>query len=375
MNIFFLNRSLNYGGAERQMVALARGLRERGHTVTVAVFYAGGPLGRGLAESGVEVLSLAKRGRWDVVGFLARLAAAIQRRKPDIVHGYEGTSNIVAALLKPSYRAKLVWGIRASNMDLSRYDWLHRAAHRIKRRISGVPDLIICNSQAGHDYTVQERFRSDRMIVIPNGIDTARFHPDPTKRDLARSELGLRDGELAVGIVARLDPMKDHPIFLQAARLVADRRPDVRFFCVGTGPEPYAARLREQAQALGLAERVTWTGAVDWMDAVYNGLDLLVSSSRFGEGFSNVVGEAMACGLPCAVTDVGDARMIVGTLGEVAPPGDARALGEAILRMLMRIRERELGRDIIRAGIVENFSIERLVTRSEQALAGVLDTP
>jgi glycosyltransferase involved in cell wall biosynthesis len=357
------------------MVALARGLRERGHTVTVAVFYPDGPLGRGLAEAGVEVLSLGKKGRWDVVGFLARLAAAIRSRTPDIVHGYEGTSNIVAALLKPSYRSKLVWGIRASNMDLRRYDWLHRVGHRIKRQISGVPDLIICNSQAGYDYSVGERFRSDRMIVIPNGIDTARFRPDPAKRGRTRSELGLRDGEPAVGIVARLDPMKDHPTFLEAARLVADRRPDVRFFCVGTGPEPYAARLREQAEALGLADRLTWTGALDEMDAVYNGLDLLVSSSRFGEGFSNVVGEAMACGLPCAVTQVGDVRTIVGPLGEVSPPEDPEALGAGILRMLTRTQDGGLDRDVVRARIVDNFSIERLVTRSEQALAGVLDTP
>ncbi|MDL1963285.1 MAG: glycosyltransferase [Deltaproteobacteria bacterium] len=127
MKIFFLIRSLNRGGAERQLVLLAKRLEQQHHCVSVGCFYSGGSLESELRDTGVRVTSFNKLGRWDVFGFLLRLVRFVKQECPDIVHGYLGISNILTVLLKLFFpHIHAVWGIRASNMDLMRYDWFWR---------------------------------------------------------------------------------------------------------------------------------------------------------------------------------------------------------------------------------------------------------
>ena len=125
--------------------------------------------------------------------------------------------------------------------------------------------------------------------------------------------------------------MKDYPTFLEAAAIVAGRKQGMRFVSVGAGPPDYAARLREQARRLGLEGKMIWAGPRGDLPSIYNALDLLVSSSAFGEGFSNVLGEAMACGIPCIATDVGDAREILGEAGIVVSRRNPEALADGIM--------------------------------------------
>ena len=152
------------------------------------------------------------------------------------------------------------------------------------------------------------------MAVIPNGIDTSRFREMPGSGARLRALWGVRDDQILIGLVGRLDYMKDHPTFLRAAAKLTHHNDSVRFVCVGGGPISYAAQLKDLSSELGLHDRIVWAGDQDDMPSVYSALDLLVSSSS-GEGFSNVIGEAMACGVPCVVTDVGDSALIVGETG------------------------------------------------------------
>ena len=132
-----------------------------------------------------------------------------------------------------------------------------------------------------------------------------------------RLEWGIAECEKLIGQVGRLDPMKDHSTFLKAAALLAHERKDVRFVCVGEGPTGYRDELYSLAKTLGLASRLIWAGSRRDMPAVYNAFDVAVSSSRWGEGLPNVIAEAMACGVPCVVTDVGDSAFVVDKLGVV----------------------------------------------------------
>src|SRR5687768_6648178 len=142
MSIGFLVRSLGYGGAERQLVTLAAAFHARGHRVLVMAFYPNGPLEADLRAAGVRVRSLDKRGRWDVTAFLTRLHAVIREERLEVLHGYLGVPNIVASVMRPALpRIKVVWGERASKMDLSHYDWLSRASSRLARTLSRFPDL------------------------------------------------------------------------------------------------------------------------------------------------------------------------------------------------------------------------------------------
>jgi len=374
MKITFLIRSLNYGGAERQLVALAKGLHERGHSVGVAVFYPGGPLEKDLREAGVPVRALDKLGRWDVLGFLWRLTRLLREERPDILHSYLVVPNLVTVMFKLLFpRIKMVWGVRASNMDLSRYDWFIRMTYRLERLFSRFPDLIIVNSQAGRRDHFAHGFPKEKMVVIHNGIDTQRFCPNPGARRRGRAEWGVSEDEKLIGLVGRLDPKKDHPTFLKAAALLAQEREDVRFVCVGDGLADYRQELHKLGQELGLTERLIWAGARDDISAVYNSLEIASSSSSYGEGFPNVIGEAMACGVPCVVTDVGDSAWIVGDAGVVVPPKNHHALADGWRDMLRRLGDHRLSlSEKARARVALHFDLDALVQKTSDLLKGLL---
>lgn len=367
VRICFLIRSLDPGGAERQLVELALGLPRDRFEVTVLCFYPGGALEAGLRAAGVRLRSLDKKGRWDTLGFLARLGRTLRKLDPQILHGYMDIANLLCLAMKPLLpKVRVVWGVRGSYTDLDRYDWLRKAAFTAERYAARWPDLIIANSQAGAAHRRQLGFPERRMVVVQNGIDTDRFRRDEAAGARVRRELGLDEKAVVVGLVARLDPVKDHPTFLRAAARVAALRPKVRFLCVGGGAAAYREELERLAAELGLGSRVRFTGDRRDMTAIYSALDAVVSSS-YGEGFPNALGEAMACGVPCAVTDVGDSALIVGALGKVAPPRDPERLADGLLALL----DQPPPEALLRARIVAEFSRRALIERTVAMLEGL----
>jgi glycosyltransferase involved in cell wall biosynthesis len=367
--VLFLASSLQSGGAERQLVALARGLHRRGHRVVVAVFYGGGRFEEDLRSDGITVHDLGRRGRWDI-GFWPRLARLVQSDRPDAVLAYLGGPNMFAALLKlVDRRMKVVWGVRSAARDLRAYDWLARIAPRIHGVASVLADAVVANSDAARRQAIAEGIAGRKILVIPNGIDCERFRPDADGRERVRREWGVPDRARLVGMVARLDPVKNHGTFLRAAARVRSlSRHDVRFVCVGTGDERYRRSLERMASDLGLATSLTWTGEQAVTRALYSALDVAVLSSD-SESFPNVVAEAMACGTPVVATSTGDTPVIVGDTGIVVPPRDPVALGAGIVELLERTdAEGRVERDRIRARIQREFSVDRLVERTEDAL-------
>lgn len=369
-SVFLLIRSLAFGGAQRQLVHLARGLQQRGHSVAVGVFYLPGPLMSDLEQAGVAIIDLGKSGRWDMIGFARRLRRAIADARPDVLYCFGDDANIVTGLLHRFLGGtKLVWSVRASDMDLSHYSWAHRLGYKLERSLSRSADLIISNSKAGSRFAVSNGFPAASIEVVPNGIDTECFRPDILLRRSQRLEWGLSDAEIAVGMLARLDPMKGHSDFLEAASKLASRRKELRFVCIGDGGE--RDRLKAMTASLGLSDCVLFPGSTIDPAKALNGLDIFCSASVWGEGFSNSVGEAMACGLRCVVTDVGDSAAIVGDEGIVVPPADPDALARAILA-----EADMLGTEFIdgRERIIENFSITRMVERTRVLLEAVVGT-
>ena len=368
-HILFLIRSLGRGGAERQLVMLASGLRRQGWLVVVACFYAGGPFQRDLEHAGVQVINLAKRGRWDMFGFLWRLMRMFRKTRPDIVHGYLPVPNILSLLVRLSRpNCLVVWGVRASNVDFSRYDWLSRGTFWLQCRLARYADLSIVNSSAGMEHHVVRGFPRGAMRVIQNGIDTSHFRFDPSGRERLRHAWGVPQSAVLVGLVGRVDPMKDHPTFLRAAARLILTDPTWWFVCVGDGAPEDMARLSEQATELGLKHRLIWAGACDNMAAAYSALDMAASSSC-GEGFPNVVAEAMACGRPCAVTAVGDSARIVGEFGVVVPPRDPVALSDGIYRLRLRLEQNCTAlTQQVREHVIKSFGQQALIDATVECL-------
>lgn len=360
----FLIRSLHVGGAERQLVLLARELERRGHRVAVATFYAGGAMESELSGTGIELIPIGKKGRWDMFPFLFRLVSLLRSRRPDILYSFLPSENVVSAAIKPfTPSLTRVWGVQTAYADLSAFDRVGRLVYDLEAKLSGAADLIISNSQAGVDHAVAKGFPKERMALVGNGIDTQRFRPDAEAGERIRAEHGFAKEHFVVGTLSRLDPLKDFPTFLEAAAKVAAQCPAVRFLCVGGGP--LESELRTASDKLGLGDRLVWAGSRNDPEACLNAMDVFCSSS-ITEGLSNSIAEAMACGLPCVVTDVGDSARLVGDSGIVVAPRDPEGLAQALIGQIGRTGE---GRgESARARILENFSLERMGERTVELL-------
>lgn len=371
LQILFFIGTLQIGGAERQIAQLATGLAKRGHTMHVVTFYPGGPNWESLKKyNSVRLQSLFPRKADRSVGVAKQLSQAVLRlrsvlcrEKISVIYSALYMSNLIAWLSTRNMpTVKLIWGIRASNLQLN---WKRAMPFHICKWLSPSVDLLIANSKVGLSYHRTEGYRTQKYTVIPNGIDTQYFQPNLQARSQVRSEWGVTEQEKLIGIVGRLMPIKDHPTFLRAAAHLLQQRNDVRFVCVGEGKPAYQKKLYQFSQGLGLGERIIWAGTRTDMPRVYNAFDI-ASLSSYGEGFPNVVGEAMACGVPCVVTDVGDSAWIVGESGIVVPPKNPRVLAEGWKRCLT---ENDASiKDQVRSRIVENFSLNLLIERTEEAI-------
>jgi len=371
MRIILLIDSLDGGGAETQLVSLAQGLKKNGHDVFVALFYYKGRLINNLIKSEITIISLEKTGRWDIVGFVYRYIKLLQKKKPDVVYGFLGTSNIMNALIKCFFKKmKFVWGIRSSAMDIKKYDWLVQLFYKIESVLSFIPDHIIANSYSGRDSAVQRGFPEKKISVIVNGIDAEQFCPNKKSRKELRKKWGVAENEKLIGHVGRLDPKKDHMTFLEAAAIVKEKNDDAHFVCVGDGPQNYRYYLEDLGKKLGLRDRLIWAGALSDIANVYNALDILVSSSAYGEGFPNVIGEAMACGVYPVVTDVGDSARIVNSLGKIVKPQNKDELAEAVLSSLSEISKADS--ELIRERIVSNFALRNMVEDTEKKILNII---
>lgn len=365
LRILFLIRSLDHGGAERQLALLARELKRRGHRVAVAVFYAGGPLTADMHAAGIELIDLGKKGRWDILPFLGRLAGLVRRMRPHILHGYLPVSDILATLVAglAGRGTRLVFGVRASDMDLSRYDRLAALAYRLEARLARFADAAICNSAAGRRAVIERGFPPGICEVVPNGVDVGRFRCDRALGQGLRRAWGIAESEKLVGMVGRVDPMKGREVFIRAVAEASRRDPTLRFVSVGGTA---AERSGLEALAAQTGAPIRWVDGRDDMVAVYNALDLFVLPSLYGEGFPNVLAEAMACGLACVASDVGDAAIMVEGLGTVVPPGDSDALARAILTA-----DKDIVPEAIRR-VHEDYSAEALANRTEAILTALV---
>ena len=358
-SLVLLIRDLGFGGAQRQLVTLAKGLHGSHFQITALSFY-GGPLSAELAAAGIPHIAIGKKHRWDLLGFIARLAQTLRSVKPDFIHSFLAESNLMALLLKPFCGfPKVIWGIRDSESDAHQWGLLGKASFRLNCFLSPFADQIIANSETGRRWYQAHGFPKDdtHFDVIPNGIDTTRFVPQP---DLAPPDTVL-------GIIGRLNPMKDHPTFIRAAALVHQTHPHVRFQIIGDGPADYRAELQTLAHGLP----ITFLPACTDPENTYPTLTALVSSSAYGEGFSNVLGEALACGTPAIATHVGDAALVLGDTGFLAPPRDPAALANSIRQFLdLPPETRATLSQRCRQHIEQNFTLPHLFHRTTAALVG-----
>lgn len=354
-SVFILIRSLNVGGAERQVSVLAKSLHEKGCKITVGVFYTGGVLEESLRQSGVLIYDLHKKGRWDVFGWFFRYLKAIREINPDVIYSFLPTSNIIARIGQLFVNKPVVWGIRASYMCLENYDWTARFIQWLEKMLSGIVKMVVFNARFSLQYHESIGYKFKNAVVIPNGIDTTIFKPDATLRKQIRDQLGIPQEAKIVGMLARVDPMKDYDTYLTAARSLIPNYKNLYFLAAGEGTDT--------AQWHSIPSRFITLGLWENVPGLLNALDVMVLCS-LGEGFPNVIGEAMACGIPTISTDVGDASYIIDKYGLVIPVSNPEQLIHAIKTLLTQVPSKESIRD----RIVKNFSVSQMVDQTLNAL-------
>jgi len=325
-----------------------------------------GRLGRPLRDLGVPVHALEmRRGTLDPAG-LWRLTRLLRQERPDLVQTWLYHSDLLGLIAsRLTGVPRLAWNIRCSETDERYRTGLRGVLVRILSRLSAWPDVVIANSSAGVASHRRIGYHPRRWEMIPNGIDVDCFHEDAEARIDVRRELGLDQDCILVGLVARFDPLKDHPTFLRAAARLVQNGNDVRFVLIGAGMDSQNQELTQLIDTMGLAGRVFLLGERNDIPRLDAALDIGVCSST-GEGFPNMIAETMACGVPCVTTDVGDAAELVGASGISVPARDPDAMAAAFRELLdAGVEGRRQRGEAARRQIAGHFDLATMVSRYE----------
>ena len=367
-SIVHLITDLDTGGSETALVNLISRLDAVRFTNTVISLTDRGTRGSALIQLGVPVLELHMKPARPSPLAVWRLGRVLRRARPDILQTWLFHADLVGlAVGRAAGIETICWNIRCAELRRADHPASLFLLLRLLAKLSALPASVVVNSEAGRSAHEVLGYHPRRWELIPNGFDLDMFAPSIERRRRWRDALGIATNTPVVGLVARYHPMKDHATFLDAAAAVASSRPDVHFVMAGRGVDAANVALVQGVSQRGLASRTSLCGEVVDTPSLFAGLDVAVSAS-YSEAFPNVIGEAMACEVPCVVTDAGDSARIVGGTGVVVPPRNPAAMGAAILDLLALdpVRRQAIGRDA-RARIAAEYSIDRM-TRSYEAL-------
>jgi glycosyltransferase involved in cell wall biosynthesis len=363
MKVVHLITGTNIGGAEIMLQRYLAALGPEAGRHSVISLLPEGAVARQIRELGVRVLSAGfAQGRASLSG-LWRLRRLLRQADPDVVHAwmYHGCLAASCSLAGAGRRRPgLIWAIHHSLQDIRNERFATRFILRLMARLSGHPGMISYCSEASRRQHEAIGFAARRSSLIANAVDTAVFRPDPGARARLAALCGVPEGRLLIGNVARSHPMKDHVSMVRAAARLLQAGHDVQAVIIGN-QVPGGPAVQE-AERLGIGGRLSTFGARSDIAALMPGFDVFLLSSAWGEAFPLSVSEAMACGVPCVVTDVGDCALLVGDCGQVVPPGDPDAMAAAAARLLETGPEgrRRLGLSS-RRRVEQEFSLQRYI--------------
>lgn len=365
LTVMLLVNDLRIGGAERQLVELARGLDKSRFRVIVATLYPGQPFERDLWDcDGVELITLDRRGKYDF-GSLPKLVGILRREKVDIIQPFltPATAFGMAAATLARTPVKIVTercGLRLST-HLANGAWRF-----VEDRLTRFASAVVPNSEAGAKYVRSRGIAREKVQVIYNGVAPERVRTSMQERIAIRDEWGVSDDSWVIGIVASLTPAKDHGTFLQAASIIRAEAPGTKFMLVGDGP--LRDELKRRASVLGLDGSVIFAGHQMNVAPYLGAMDVAALSSCDHEGCSNFLLEAMGLGRPLVATDVGgnDELVRMGETGILVPPRNPLIFAHAVLTVMRNPEATDRMRERGRAFFSERFTLERMVSSYEE---------
>lgn len=363
MKVLHVISSLGIGGAETVLVRLILNDSHCKHIVVSMMD--DGEYSLNLIEAGIPVYSLNMfRGQFEPLKAF-KLFRLIRSLKPEVVQTWMYHADLFGGVIaRLAGVRKVFWNIRSAfiprHMPKST-----RLSIRCGAFLSrSVPKAIVVNSE--HACTVHRRlgYSGKKMVTIPNGIPMDRFCFDISARLKLRKKLGLSDDCVALGMIARYDVFKDHRNLIRSLKLLILDGLEFTVLLAGKGMESTNKQLVKLLREFEVEDRVYLLGPISNVSAVLSAIDIHVLSSA-GESFPNVVVEAMACGVPCVATDVGDVRQVMGDTGWVVPPADAEKLASAIKEASAAFQDRDCWRRRklkVRERVLNHYSLDVMLT-------------
>lgn len=353
---------LNTGGAEMMLYKLLSRSGRYDESVLCLGNNLDTPIARKILALGVKISVCGFSKKSANAGSVLKLRKAIKSINPDVIHSWMYHGNVASVLChKWAPRSRLIWNVRHSLHDIKHETFFIKASIKINRFLSQMPDAVVYNSNTSALQHESFGFASNHSVTLPNGFDCELFSPDAALRKETRGQYSVGDETLALGVVARYHEMKGHRVCLEAAGMLKKEGVDFRLFLIGAGLDKENRPLAQLIRAYEVEEQVTLLGEQGHLESFHRMFDVLISSSLWGEAFSNSIGEAMACAVPCVVTDVGDSASIVGDTGIVVVPADAAALAAGIVKLArLPIAERTALGMKARERVTDLYSIQKV---------------
>jgi glycosyltransferase involved in cell wall biosynthesis len=357
---------LNTGGAELMLFKLLSESNRVKYDSTVISLSDLGPVGEKFSNIGISVYTLKINREFPNPFILIRLLLILKKIRPDVIQTWLYHADLIGGIAGKIMGVPVVWSIRHNNLspDVNKKKTLF-VVKLLALMSSYIPAKIISCSISSKLTHSQYGYSANNIEVIPNGFDLDQFFPDKEAYKSVRIELDLKKDQIIIGLVGRFDRQKDHQNFIESAALLLSKKPEVVFVLCGAGINRKNKILLQWIMKTGKDNSFFLLGQRNDINRLTAAFDIAVSSSC-GEGFSNVIGEAMSCEVPCVATDVGDSKYIIGETGIIVPPKDSQALAEALGSMLtMEGKDRRSLAKKARKRIEHNFTISGVLHQYE----------
>jgi glycosyltransferase involved in cell wall biosynthesis len=356
--------SLDTGGAERSLVNLVTAMNRDEFENEVITLLKPGPMAQTLAQAGIPVASMEIGRHQPNPAALLSLIRHLRAKKPAILQTWlyhaDFFGSVAAFFAKPEH---LIWNVRSSEIGHPGIRRSTRYLARLLAMLSRRPDAIIVNSQDGQRYHERIGYHPKQWVNIPNGVDLKRFRSRRDEQAMLRTRLGIPVDAVVIGLVGRYHPMKDIDTFLRAASCFQQDHENAKFVLCGDGLGSDNSTLTNLIRDLDLDRSIVLLGPRSDVELIYPAFDVLTLCSIYGEGFPNVLCEAMACDVPCVATDIGDSAEIIGDCGLIVPLRDPQALVGAWRTLLEK--PSQLGTESARSRVTARYSLEKMCAHYE----------
>ena len=366
---------LNVGGAEMMLKRLVESHREDPAYRHVVVSLTDmGKLGPQLQSDRVEIYSLGMRSIFSIPQVLWRLVNLIRAGRPDIVQTWMYHADLLGGLAaRIAGNRHVIWGIRTTDIRSAGSSVTLIVRWLCARLSKWVPQVIVCAAEASRQSHITVGYDSKKMLVVPNGYDFAWLKASVEERQALREQCGITHSQIVVGSLGRFHSVKDQGNFVRAAGLLATKYPQLRFVMVGRDLDWDNAQLVRWIDRTGWKDHFTLLGERKDVPQCLAAMDIFCMHSRT-EGFPNVLAEAMAMGLPCITTNVGDAAMLLDDAGVVVPKENSMALAQGVERLLALDQDARHALGMrAKARVEAEFSMTRARERFEAIYRQVLN--